>query len=93
MDLHLNDKTALVTGSTAGIGLEIARKLAVEGANVIVTGRNKTKLDQSVDNIRASGGAGVRGILLMPRQRRARQPWCVHRREWTSLSTILGSMR
>jgi NADP-dependent 3-hydroxy acid dehydrogenase YdfG len=27
MDLHLNDKTALATGSTAGIDLEIARKL------------------------------------------------------------------
>ena len=46
MDLRLNDKSALVTGSTAGIGLEIARKLAVEGAKVIITGRNKAKLDQ-----------------------------------------------
>jgi NAD(P)-dependent dehydrogenase (short-subunit alcohol dehydrogenase family) len=63
MDLHLNDKTALVTGSTAGIGLEIARKLAVEGAKVIVTGRNKVKLDQAVDSIRASGGARVNGVL------------------------------
>ena len=58
MDLHLNDKTALVTGSTAGIGLEIARKLAVEGARVIITGRNKVKLDQAVDSIRASGASG-----------------------------------
>ena len=56
MDLHLSDKTALVTGSTAGIGLEIARKLAVEGAKVIITGRNKAKLDQAVDIIRSSGG-------------------------------------
>jgi NAD(P)-dependent dehydrogenase (short-subunit alcohol dehydrogenase family) len=63
MDLHLSDKTALVTGSTAGIGLEIARKLAVEGAKVIVTGRNETKLDQAVDSIRTSGGARVRGVL------------------------------
>src|ERR1700737_3504932 len=63
MDLHLNDKTALVTGSTAGIGLEIARKLAVEGAKVIVTGRNKAKLDQAVDSVRTSGGAQVSGVL------------------------------
>jgi short-subunit dehydrogenase len=63
MDLRLKDKTALVTGSTAGIGLEIARKLAVEGANVIITGRNKAKLEQAVDSIRASDGAGVSGVL------------------------------
>ena len=63
MDLHLSDKTALVTGSTAGIGLEIARKLAVEGARVIITGRNKAKLDQAVDSIRASGGARASGVL------------------------------
>ena len=63
MDLHLNDKTALVTGSSAGIGLEIARKLAVEGARVIITGRNKAKLDQAVDSIRASGSTRVSGVL------------------------------
>jgi len=63
MDLHLNGKTALVTGSTAGIGLEIARKLAIEGARVIMSGRNQAKLDQAVDSIRRSGGAHVSGVL------------------------------
>lgn len=63
MDLKLQDKTALVTGSTAGIGLEIARTLAVEGAKVFVTGRNQAKLDEAVADIRASGGAKVEGVL------------------------------
>jgi NAD(P)-dependent dehydrogenase (short-subunit alcohol dehydrogenase family) len=66
MDLHLTDKTALVTGSTAGIGLEIARKLAVEGARVIVTGRDPAKLDRAVAGIKASGGTRVEGIVADP---------------------------
>jgi NAD(P)-dependent dehydrogenase (short-subunit alcohol dehydrogenase family) len=66
MDLHLDDKVALVTGSTAGIGLEIARKLAAEGAKVIITGRNQAKLDQAVADIKASGGARVEGVLADP---------------------------
>jgi len=40
MDLKLEGKRALVTGSTAGIGLAIATSLAREGARVIVTGRS-----------------------------------------------------
>jgi NAD(P)-dependent dehydrogenase (short-subunit alcohol dehydrogenase family) len=63
MDLKLGNKTALVTGSTAGIGLEIARTLAVEGATVFVTGRDQAKLDAAVSDIRASGGANVSGVL------------------------------
>ncbi|MBG1231807.1 SDR family NAD(P)-dependent oxidoreductase [Aestuariivirga litoralis] len=63
MDLKLNGKTALVTGSTAGIGLEIARSLAVEGAQVVITGRDQAKLDEAIASIKASGGAGVRGIV------------------------------
>src|SRR5712671_880581 len=66
MELQLGDKTALVTGSTAGIGLEIARTLAVEGASVIITGRNQEKLDGALASIRASGGADVRGVLADP---------------------------
>ncbi|MDB6175886.1 MAG: oxidoreductase, partial [Chthoniobacteraceae bacterium] len=39
MDLQLTDKLALVSGSTAGIGLAIATSLAAEGARVIINGR------------------------------------------------------
>jgi NAD(P)-dependent dehydrogenase (short-subunit alcohol dehydrogenase family) len=63
MDLKLNDKTALVTGSTAGIGLEIARALAVEGARVFITGRAQDRLDAAVADIHASGGQKVEGVL------------------------------
>jgi NAD(P)-dependent dehydrogenase (short-subunit alcohol dehydrogenase family) len=76
MDLRLNDKSALVTGSTAGIGLEIARKLAVEGAKVIITGRNKAKLEQAVDSIRTSGGAYVSGGIGRRRDRGRRRCPC-----------------
>jgi NAD(P)-dependent dehydrogenase (short-subunit alcohol dehydrogenase family) len=63
MDLQLTRKTALVTGATAGIGLEIARTLAAEGARVIITGRDRTKLDAAIDAVKSSGGADVSGIL------------------------------
>jgi NAD(P)-dependent dehydrogenase (short-subunit alcohol dehydrogenase family) len=62
MDLQLNGKTALVTGGTAGIGLEIARALAREGASVIITGRDRAKLDSAIADIKVSGGAAASGV-------------------------------
>jgi NAD(P)-dependent dehydrogenase (short-subunit alcohol dehydrogenase family) len=58
MDLQLNGKRALVTGSTAGIGYAIAEALANEGANVIVNGRTKQRVDEAVEKLRASNPAG-----------------------------------
>jgi NAD(P)-dependent dehydrogenase (short-subunit alcohol dehydrogenase family) len=54
MNLQLEGKRALVTGSTAGIGLAIATALAKEGAKVIVNGRTQERVDQAR---RASGAA------------------------------------
>ena len=52
MNLKLEDKTALVTGSTAGIGLAIALGLAREGARVIVNGRTQARVDAALARIR-----------------------------------------
>lgn len=56
MDLRLEDKRALVTGSSAGIGAEIARALAAEGARVVVHGRDAGRAEATADRIRADGG-------------------------------------
>lgn len=68
MDLQLSDKVALVSGSTAGIGLAIATTLAQEGATVIVNGRTQERvnhaleiLEQSVPNAKLQGIAADLG--------------------------------
>jgi len=59
MDLLLNGKLALVSGSTAGIGYAIAEALAREGAVVIVNGRTQSAADAAAARIRGSTGAVV----------------------------------
>ncbi len=54
MNLELDGKRALVTGSTAGIGYAIAEGLAREGAAVIVNGRTEERVEQAIQSIRAS---------------------------------------
>jgi NAD(P)-dependent dehydrogenase (short-subunit alcohol dehydrogenase family) len=62
MDLNLKGRRALVTGSTAGIGLAIATSLAQEGARVIVTGRTQAGVTKAVDDVRAATGGDVVGF-------------------------------
>ena len=52
MNLRLDGKKALVTGSTAGIGFAIARALAREGASVVITGRTQERVDNATQNVR-----------------------------------------
>jgi NAD(P)-dependent dehydrogenase (short-subunit alcohol dehydrogenase family) len=64
LDLRLTEKTALVTGSTAGIGFAIAKLLANEGARVYVNGRTKARVDSAVSAIRSQkASAKVSGIV------------------------------
>jgi hypothetical protein len=60
MDLQLEGKRALVTGSTAGIGYAIAEALAREGASVIVNGRTKQRVEAAIAKLHA---ASVRGKI------------------------------
>jgi NAD(P)-dependent dehydrogenase (short-subunit alcohol dehydrogenase family) len=63
MDLQLKGRLALVSGSTAGIGLEIAKTLAEEGARVIISGRHEATVAAAVTSLKSdsrdvSGFAG-----------------------------------
>jgi len=62
MDLQLNSKLALVSGSTAGIGYAIAHTLAQEGAAVIVNGRQQAAVDEAVARMRAETSGTVHGL-------------------------------
>ena len=64
MDLKLHGKSALVSGSTAGIGLAIAFGLAQEGASVIVNGRSEERVAQAIAKIKHSTpDAKVSGVV------------------------------
>jgi NAD(P)-dependent dehydrogenase (short-subunit alcohol dehydrogenase family) len=63
MKIDLSDKTALVTGSTAGIGHAIAKGLAATGATVVINGRTQSKVDAAVAAIaKAMPEAKLRGV-------------------------------
>jgi NAD(P)-dependent dehydrogenase (short-subunit alcohol dehydrogenase family) len=52
MNLQLENKLALVTGSSAGIGLAIGAALAGEGARVIINGRSTARVSEAIDSVR-----------------------------------------
>ena len=60
IDIDLSERTALVTGSTAGIGQAIAIALARAGARVIINGRTEERVAEALDAIRTQTGAGDR---------------------------------
>ena len=63
MDLGLNGKTGLVTGSTAGIGYAAALALAREGAAVVINGRTQARVDEAVQKLKnESGSEAITGV-------------------------------
>jgi 3-oxoacyl-[acyl-carrier protein] reductase len=56
MDISLKGKTAVICGSTQGIGLAIAKELALSGANCVLLARNETSLQKTVELLDTSKG-------------------------------------
>jgi NAD(P)-dependent dehydrogenase (short-subunit alcohol dehydrogenase family) len=63
MNIDLKGKTALVTGSSSGIGHAIAKGLAVAGANVVINGRTQAKVDTALAAVaKAAPGSKIAGV-------------------------------
>lgn len=63
MDLQLKNKTAFISGSTAGIGFAIAKRLLEEEATVVINGRSQEGVDKAVQELKAlTAKSGVSGI-------------------------------
>ena len=62
MDLQLKGKTALITGSTGGIGYGIAKVLLAEGAVVIINGRTQTSVDKAAASLKLATGKAPLGF-------------------------------
>src|SRR5579883_2188934 len=59
MDLGLTGKVALVAAASKGLGRASAAALAAEGANVVITARNRTELEQTAQEIRQASNSNV----------------------------------
>lgn len=69
MDLKIKDKLALVTGSTAGIGLSIAKALSMEGARTIINGRTEASVESAISELEQTATGplfGFAGDLSTP---------------------------
>ena len=63
MKINLSGKTAIVTGSTEGIGFAIAGGLAESGARVVINGRTQAKVDEALSSLRKTApGAELEGF-------------------------------
>jgi len=63
MDLGIKGRRAIVTGGSSGIGFETARQFLEEGVRVLISGRNKEKLEKSRDDLAKRTGGEVHAVV------------------------------
>ena len=60
--MRLKDKVAIVTGGSSGIGLAAARRLAAEGARIVIASQNKERIEAAAERVRKEDGVDVLGL-------------------------------
>ena len=58
--MRLQDKVAIITGGASGIGLAVAKRLATEGARIVLADYNQANLDAAVPVVQAARASEVR---------------------------------
>jgi NAD(P)-dependent dehydrogenase (short-subunit alcohol dehydrogenase family) len=71
---RLDSKVALVTGASAGMGNDIAKLFAKEGASVVVIARRKERLADLVAQIEADGGKALPWLEMSPGKKMSNLP-------------------
>lgn len=61
--MRFQDKVAIVTGGDSGIGLAVAKRLASEGARLVLVGSNQGHIDKAVPDVKAAGAPDVWGSV------------------------------
>jgi NAD(P)-dependent dehydrogenase (short-subunit alcohol dehydrogenase family) len=69
---YWRDKTALITGGSAGLGLVLARRLAAEGARLALCGRGAARLEQAAGGLRGLGGQVLTIVADVSQERQTR---------------------
>jgi 3-oxoacyl-[acyl-carrier protein] reductase len=91
MDLALQGKVALITGSSRGIGRAIAEMLAGEGCAVMLTGRDEAALETSLQAIRARGGTAKSHLAELREEPAAAALVDIVKREFGRLDILVSN--
>src|SRR5689334_23299103 len=94
--MPLHGKTALITGSTDGVGRVVAERLGEAGARVLIHGRDRQRGERVVATIKAAGGRRNSWLRISHRWLKCadlRRPLARARQGWTCLSTMRALAR
>ena len=91
MELGLKDKVALVTGASRGIGQAIARSLAAEGCDLVITGRDEAALNETATSIRNKGRKAALSALDLRKEGTEKELIEQVRREFGRLDILINN--
>ncbi|MEP6645736.1 MAG: SDR family oxidoreductase [Saprospiraceae bacterium] len=88
----LQNKTALITGGTKGIGLGIAERMAAEGMRIAITGRNKAEADSAAQKLISLGASDAMGVMCDVRDFSA-QVLCAEQimKRWQQIDVVIAN--